>query len=727
MRAHIHFPFVDGPWGGGNQFLLALREKLHEFGGYEDSFDQADVIFFNSHHFNSLLNLYLRVLFMRRKGRKLTIIHRVDGPVSIVRGDGRDIPIDRSIAQFNNFLADGTIYQSAWSRALCLEYGVGSDKPSITIGNAPDSRYFYPKRRPAGLSKKRLRLVASSWSANWRKGFDIYHYLDKALDYDRFEFLFIGNSPIAFQNIKLIDPLDSERLGHMLRESDIYLTASVDDPCSNAVHEALHCGLPVVARDSGGHPEIVGDKGRLFSGRGDVLLAIDKVAANLNSFSMSDLPNMDTIAAEYMSFANEVHTGSHSPINKSPANFLKSHAKQKLNGLSGKIARRSMKYFPVQEAFFHSKDAVFRRASWEPDSASEWNEDAAHSWLRGVIARMPLFLDSMRHPNEFSLYRFSQSGDLNEKPSLVSSLLASQIIVLLGLDDPLNTQPLVDHILSFEKSDGSVTDSSIQGCGHFGQILSSLCLGLRSSKEWEVENSQTRMSWRALSSLGASPPSPFSPIAENTIDQYLETLDWSRPEHASEKIYNICFFLAQNSMFGLSGKTRLAQQILEKIEASYRRDDGGWYADGANVGVQEKINSARNMVFAMEVANICELEKPESLIDLCLGASDGKNARDKLAGVELLNWCSGKANYRTDETVKYFLEKFTSFQTHYWPWQGGFSFYPETAEHTHQNVRITSGMREPDLKGTAFILQGISLISDKLGWLEDFGLRKLHL
>jgi len=47
----------------------------------------------------------------------------------------------------------------------------------------------------------------------------------------------------------------------LLRAHDLYLAPSQDDPCSNALLEALACGLPAAYLQSGGHPELVGDGG----------------------------------------------------------------------------------------------------------------------------------------------------------------------------------------------------------------------------------------------------------------------------------------------------------------------------------------------------------------------------------------------------------------------------------------------------------------------------------
>jgi glycosyltransferase involved in cell wall biosynthesis len=58
-----------------------------------------------------------------------------------------------------------------------------------------------------------------------------------------------------------VGPLPSQPLADLLRAQDLFLAASLDDPCSNALLEGLACGLPAAFRRSGGHPELVGDGG----------------------------------------------------------------------------------------------------------------------------------------------------------------------------------------------------------------------------------------------------------------------------------------------------------------------------------------------------------------------------------------------------------------------------------------------------------------------------------
>ena len=76
-------------------------------------------------------------------------------------------------------------------------------------------------------------------------------------------------------------PLESGPLAEELRRHDAYIAASRNDPCSNALVEALACGLPAVYRASGGHPELVGDAGVPFSELDQLPGALEQMAAEL--------------------------------------------------------------------------------------------------------------------------------------------------------------------------------------------------------------------------------------------------------------------------------------------------------------------------------------------------------------------------------------------------------------------------------------------------------------
>jgi len=306
LKIHILYDFKEGPWGGGNQFLTALRNNLIQKGAYTDNVVEAQVIIFNSHHFGRNVHFAYKLHKIRMSSPTTAILHRVDGPISAVRG--HDDPADQIIATANSIFSDATIYQTNWSKEEAHRRKMALHPRSVTILNAPSQELFNRsdiKKRQKG---KKIRLIATSWSSNMRKGFAYYSFLDQHLDWDKYEMTFVGNSPISFRNIRHISPLNTEEISKILRDHDIFITGSANDPCSNSLIEALHSGLPSIALSSGGHPEIVKDGGLLFSSDQELLEAITKVSQNIKDYQKNiRLPTLSDIADQYLEFAIKVY------------------------------------------------------------------------------------------------------------------------------------------------------------------------------------------------------------------------------------------------------------------------------------------------------------------------------------------------------------------------------------------------------------------------------------
>jgi glycosyltransferase involved in cell wall biosynthesis len=299
VRIFFHYQVTDAPWGGGNQFLRGLIEQFHAQGALTRVEKEAQIHFFNSHQ------NYREVIRAARVYRDATFIQRVDGPMRLY--NHRRDPRDLIVFLLARFIADGVIFQSDWSKRRSLELGFTADKRIETevIHNSADDRIFFPDEREQPQSQ-RLKIIIVSWSTNQKKGFGIYKWLDKNLDFGKYLVDFVGNSPTGFQNIRVISPLSSEELARKMRESDMLLTASINDPCSNVIVEALACGTPVLALASGGHPELINSGGMLFSGRDDLLEKIDQMALNLDFLRQNIRTNsMKRVSESYLRFCRD--------------------------------------------------------------------------------------------------------------------------------------------------------------------------------------------------------------------------------------------------------------------------------------------------------------------------------------------------------------------------------------------------------------------------------------
>jgi glycosyltransferase involved in cell wall biosynthesis len=285
--------FRPPPYGGGNQLMIALEGALQRLGMrvIRNSGVGADAHVLQSIWFD-------RDQLRREREPGSVVLHRIDGPIQLYRGtDGRD---DDLCYELNRELADVTVMQSGWSMRKTCDLGYRPVRP-ILIGNSCDPRIFNREgRRPFEFGRK-IRLISTSWSDNPRKGRATYEWMDRHLDWTRYEYTFVGRGAGAFEHIRALPPVDSEALAGLLKQHDVYVTASQNDPCSNALVEALSCGLPALYLQDGGHPELVEFGGVGFRTPDEIPGALERLVAGYEAFQRNVwVDGIDELARKYI-------------------------------------------------------------------------------------------------------------------------------------------------------------------------------------------------------------------------------------------------------------------------------------------------------------------------------------------------------------------------------------------------------------------------------------------
>ena len=273
----VFHQFATPPSGGGHQFMRALLVELRRRGYRiaENSFSRtSSPCLANSFNFD-----FDRLASLRPSGCRL--VHRVDGPLSVYRGwdDGSD----ERVFRFNQRHAQATIFQSQYSLLKHAELGFRFQSP-VVIPNAADPRIFNPHGKIPFERGRKIRLVSVSWSDNPNKGLETFLWLDDNLDWTRYEYLFIGRIKASLLHFNVIQPVNPEKVASLLRQQDIYIAASRNDPCSNALIEGLSCGLPALFLDSGGHPELVREAGLAFDSPSQIPGLLEDLASNYDKF-----------------------------------------------------------------------------------------------------------------------------------------------------------------------------------------------------------------------------------------------------------------------------------------------------------------------------------------------------------------------------------------------------------------------------------------------------------
>lgn len=303
LHISLWHEFHKPPYGGGNQFMLALQRELRALGvrvSVNRIGSSVDAHICNSTWFD-------RQAFEAAASRsRIRMIHRIDGPVALVRGTTWEK--DEEIQRINEQFAAATVFQSEWCMRQMCGHGLRFRNP-LVIGNAVDGGIFHPgESRP--LDGRPVRLISSSWSDNPRKGGPFYKWLDEHLPEGRYAYTFVGRVQETFSRIRHVPPQDSAHLAELLRQHDIYITASQNEPCSNALLEALACGLPALYLQDGSHGSLVGQGGLPFQGTGDVLGQLERLARHHEAFRRCiRVPTMREIAERYVDVARALVDG----------------------------------------------------------------------------------------------------------------------------------------------------------------------------------------------------------------------------------------------------------------------------------------------------------------------------------------------------------------------------------------------------------------------------------
>ncbi len=209
-------------------------------------------------------------------------------------------------------LASRIIYQSQFvARRWEQVYG-RAPVPHDVIYNSVDLAAFSPNgpsERPA--ERSRIMLVEGSYTSGHDVGLGFALEMARLLESEHHlpvELMAAGRASPEIRarwDARATVPLtwagivERERIPFLDRSAQVYFSAEVNAPCPNSVIEALACGLPVVAFDTGSLPELVqGDAGR-----------IAPYGADPWQLDKPDLPALAAAAAEVLTQQERFRAG----------------------------------------------------------------------------------------------------------------------------------------------------------------------------------------------------------------------------------------------------------------------------------------------------------------------------------------------------------------------------------------------------------------------------------
>jgi len=218
----------------------------------------------------------------RARRRGLPILQRLDGMNWVQRkrwlGMRHFLRAETNnllLAVIRRRLAAGIVYQSQFSQAWWERVYGQVDKPTSVVYNAVDLQAYSPAgprvAEPGPSGRVRLLMVEGHLGG----GNDLA--LDNALGFARalapdlarpLELCVVGDVPPALRDrardlpgvtVNWIGVVPRQQIPEIDRSAHLFFAAELHAPCPNSAIEAMACGLPVLAYDTGSMAELVRD------------------------------------------------------------------------------------------------------------------------------------------------------------------------------------------------------------------------------------------------------------------------------------------------------------------------------------------------------------------------------------------------------------------------------------------------------------------------------------
>ena len=246
---------VEGPWGGGNNFVKAIHKYAPEYGYTPVSkFDKdIDVIFMIDPRYDNLRISINEIAAYKKWKPNTKVIYRIN---ECDQRKGLKNDIDPIITASSK-VTDLCIFISQWIKDYHVSQNWLCENNKI-IYSGTNKLHFCKRNK---INNGKINLVTHHWSDNINKGHEIYVKLDEWVKNNPdYTFTYIGRTKANFKNTKLIPPTFGEDLGKKLSKYDVYISASKYDPGPNHIIESLACNIPTYAlNNSGGAAEMVGN------------------------------------------------------------------------------------------------------------------------------------------------------------------------------------------------------------------------------------------------------------------------------------------------------------------------------------------------------------------------------------------------------------------------------------------------------------------------------------
>lgn len=341
--------------------------------------------------------------------------------------------------------------------------------------------------------------------------------------------------------------------------------------------------------------------------------------------------------------------------------------------------------------------------------------------------RTPNFVDRMESPVFRGMYNFSLSGDLASKKKiwgLGQTTFAARTFYIFDCLTDQKKETLCAFIERFSHPDGSYYDDYVERKTLVRRFLS----GIRHLDKDNLTNklnirAESRQANAAMINLGKSPKDYLVLNLQSIdVDQYFKKFDWGKPWASGSHINHLIFFTKYSGIINDSRKNYIYKKVEENIESLINSD--GFYSPGVDISPREKIGGGMKLLMGLSLVGKEKEWIRTGHIDFALDQMVSNNACENFNTLYVLYHATKHTTYRREEIVAFALNEVSKWQGYFYPKIGGFSFHPNKASSYYYGAKLSRGLDEPDMHGTAMFVWGVLVVAEILGIDIELGLKK---
>jgi len=344
--------------------------------------------------------------------------------------------------------------------------------------------------------------------------------------------------------------------------------------------------------------------------------------------------------------------------------------------------------------------------------------------LFNIKENTPLFVRRLEDVSCKGKYHFSLSGDIPRQGirwGLGQSAFAARILYILGALSSDESCNIAEYINTFSHDDGSYYDEYIARATSIRRILLSIKY-LNKDHLFNTLNkrAETRQAQAALINLGKK-PKEYNGIDINQINvkDYFGRLDWCKPWASGSHINHLIFFINYSNELTEKRKCELLDQIEEQLEFILNKNS--LLHEGGNLPFNQIIGGLMKILMGLSLVGREAGWVKEKYIDMCLEKSETADACVNFNNLYVLSVSSKHIDYRCDDIKQFMLNEVDRWMKNFYPEHNAFSFYERQAGSMYYGAKVTRGLDEPDMHGTAMYIWGLLLVSDALKLTDKLG------